>query len=73
MKSTEDLKMDTSDQQAGVEIVRTALRTPLATIAKNAGSDPSIVVDKVLNAQSPSEGYDALKDKYVDMMQEGQH
>ena len=63
--------MDTSDQQLGVDIVRKALRTPLSTIAKNAGADPSIVVQKVLTSENPSEGYDALKDRYVDMMVEG--
>ena len=63
--------MDTVDKQAGVEIVRKALRTPCSTIAKNAGADPSTVVEKVMAASSPNDGYDALKDKYVDMLAEG--
>lgn len=71
MKSLEDLKMDTHDQQLGVDIVLKALRTPLYTIAKNAGADPSIVVAKVMSSENPTEGYDALKDRYVDMMHEG--
>jgi chaperonin GroEL len=54
-----------------VDIVRKALRTPLSTIAKNAGADSSIVVQKVMSSDNPSEGYDALKDKYVDMIHEG--
>ena len=72
IKVLEDLKMETSDQQAGVDIVRNALRAPCSTIAKNAGKDPSIVVEKVLGTDSYSTGYDALKDQYVDMIQEGE-
>ena len=63
--------METSDQQLGVDIVRKALRTPLSTIAKNAGADSSIVVQKVMSSENPNEGYDALKDIYVDMIHEG--
>ena len=71
IKNLEELKMETSDQQLGVDIVRKALRTPLSTIAKNAGADSSIVVQKVMSSENPSEGYDALKDRYVDMIHEG--
>ncbi len=65
--------MERPDQQSGVDLIRRALRTPCSTIAKNAGKDPSIVVEKVLAAESASTGYDALNDKYVDMIQEGEN
>ena len=65
------LKPDSEDVKKGVEIVRKSLSTPCATIAKNAGVDPSIVVQKVSSSSNPSEGYDALHDKYVDMIEEG--
>ena len=64
--------MESHDQQSGVDLVRRALRTPCSTIAKNAGKDPSIVVEKVLSAETQSTGYDALKDEYVDMIQRGE-
>jgi len=58
------------DQRIGMEIVRKALRMPCATIAKNAGKDGSIIVEKVLN--SPFEiGYDAQRDEFVDMVKAG--
>jgi chaperonin GroEL len=63
--------MGSPDQQSGVDLVRRALRSPCSTIAKNSGKDPSIVVEKVLSAEQSTMGYDALKDKYVDMIQEG--
>ena len=55
-----------------MEIIRKALSTPCATIAKNAGVDPSIVVQKVVTSPSANEGYDALHDCYVDMIEEGE-
>lgn len=43
---------------------------PCATIAKNAGKDGSVIVEKVL--MSPFEiGYDAAKDEFVDMVKAG--
>jgi len=43
---------------------------PCSTIAKNAGKDGSVVVEKVL--MSPFEiGYDAQKDQFVDMVKSG--
>lgn len=63
--------MESPDQQSGVDLVRCALRSPCSTIANNSGKDPSIVVEKVLSAEKSSMGYDALKDQYVDMIQQG--
>ena len=55
---------------SGIEIVRKALRMPCATIAKNAGKDGSVIVEKVL--MSPFEiGYDAQRDEFVDMVKAG--
>lgn len=54
----------------GVEIVRRALRMPCSTIAKNAGKDGSVIVEKIL--MSPFEiGYDAQRDEFVDMVKAG--
>ena len=71
IKELEGLQLENPDAQAGVEIVRRALRTPAATIAKNAGSDPSIVVEKILTGEGVNFGYDALRDTYVDMISAG--
>jgi chaperonin GroEL len=58
------------DQKIGIEIIRKSLRMPCATIAKNAGKDGSIIVEKVL--MSPFEiGYDAQRDEFVDMVKAG--
>ena len=73
ISALEALKLEAKDEQLGVDIVMRALRTPCATIAKNAGVDPSVVVQKVMAGDSPSMGYDALHDRYVDMIQEGEY
>ena len=67
----ENLPIESADEQIGVDIVKRALRTPCSTIASNAGVDAGNVVDKVLQAANASEGYDALNDRYVDMIKEG--
>lgn len=59
------------DQEAGINIVRRALQAPIRQIAENAGVEGSIVVGKVLEQKSPSYGYDAQNDTYVDMITKG--
>lgn len=55
---------------SGVEIVCRALKTPCMTIAKNAGVDAAVVVNKVLEAKGDF-GYDAMVDEYVNMIERG--
>ena len=59
------------DQEAGINIVRKALQAPIRQIAENAGVEGSIVVGKVLDQKSPTFGYDAQNNEYVDLVQKG--
>ena len=59
------------DQRIGSDIVSRALRSPIKQIAKNAGQDGSIVLNKVLSSDSASFGYNALTDKYGDLVAMG--
>ena len=65
------VKTANADQKAGVDIVRRALETPIKTIANNAGVDGSVIVGKIKEGKSDSEGYDAQTDKFVDMFKAG--
>ena len=65
------VKGDNDDQDAGIQIVRKALQSPIRQIAENAGVEGSIVVGKVLEARSGNFGYDAQKDEYGDMIEKG--
>ena len=65
------IKTSNSDQKAGVDIVRRALEMPIRTIVNNAGVDGSVIVGKLKESKSTSEGYDAQLDKFVDMFKAG--
>ena len=65
------VKTANADQKAGVDIVRRALETPIRTIANNAGVDGSVIVGKLKEGKSSTEGYDAQSDKFVDMFKAG--
>ena len=73
IKVLNGLKLSSADEQAGVEIIKKALRAPASTIIKNSGIDPTLVVEKILQAQNPNEGYDALRNQHVDMLQAGKY
>lgn len=53
-----------------MDIIRRALRIPAMTIAKNAGVEGSLVVEKILLG-SPGTGYDAMQGEYVNMVEKG--
>jgi chaperonin GroEL len=65
------VKGDNEDQEAGIQIVRRALQSPIRQIAENAGVEGSIVVGKVLEHRGQTFGYDAQKDEYGDMIEKG--
>src|SRR5690606_29968325 len=66
-----NLKNLSNEQQAGVNIVRRALEEPLRQIAGNAGYEGSIVVDKVLGKTDKGWGFNALTEKYEDLLAAG--
>ena len=58
------------DEKTGVKIVLKALEEPVRQIAKNAGVEGSVIVDKILS-QEKNIGYNALTEEYVDMLSFG--
>ena len=64
-------KGENDDQEAGINIVRRALQTPLRQIAANAGAEASIVAGKVMDSKSSSFGYNAQTGVYGDMIEMG--
>ena len=59
------------DEKTGASIVLKALEEPIRQIAKNAGLDGSVIVDKVLSSKKANYGFDALNNKYCDMVESG--
>jgi chaperonin GroEL len=66
-----DAKGENEDQDAGIQIVKKALQSPIRQIAENAGVEGSIVVGKVLDTRAHSFGYDAQRDEYGDLFEKG--
>ena len=61
----------TGDVKTGVNIVLRALEEPVRQIAKNAGVEGSLIVEKIKSKKAISFGYDAAKDEYTDMIERG--
>ena len=61
----------TGDTKTGVSIVLRALEEPVRQIAKNAGVEGSLIVEKIKSKKSVTFGYDAAKDEYTDMFERG--
>jgi len=64
------LKGGNHDQDAGITIVLRAMESPLRAIVANAGDEPSVVVNKVIEGKG-SFGYNAATSEYGDMLAMG--
>ncbi|MBL0929608.1 MAG: chaperonin GroEL [Alphaproteobacteria bacterium] len=71
IRALDGLKGANSDQQVGIEIVRKALQAPTRQIAENAGADGALIVGKLLEGKSATQGFNAQTGEYVDMIKEG--
>ena len=69
-KALDDIKVDNSDQEVGVRILRRALEEPLRQIVINAGEDGSVVLNKVLEGKGDF-GYNAATGEYGDLVKFG--
>ena len=70
-KALDKVKMDVTDEQIGVDIVRTALEMPLRYLAKNSGVDDGYVLRKVEDSKQVDYGYNALTDEFGSMYEMG--
>ncbi len=58
------------DEKTGANIILKALEAPLYCIAKNAGLEGAVIVNKVKESNT-GVGFNVLSEKYVDMVQDG--
>ncbi len=70
-RALENLKVDSDEQRAGVNIIRRACEEPIRQIAFNAGLDGAIVLDRVLSDKNASWGFNALTEEYTDLIKDG--
>jgi chaperonin GroEL len=69
--NNEDEPAGDPDEQIGVNIVRRALEEPLRQIVANAGKEGAVIVEKVRSEKNPNIGYNALTDKFEDLVAAG--
>ncbi len=58
------------DEKTGAQVVLRSLEAPLFHIVANAGLEGAVIVDKVRSSEAGT-GYDALNDKFVNMVEAG--
>lgn len=75
-RALEQLVWENSDQETGIDIIRKAIQEPLRQIAKNAGKEDSVIVNKILDYQKENQsnigyGYNARHDTFTDLFEDG--
>jgi chaperonin GroEL len=67
----EKLEGDNDDQNVGINIVRRAIQAPARQIADNAGADGAVIVGKLVEDKSATNGYNAQSGKFEDLIKAG--
>lgn len=70
-QALDKLEGDSFDQNIGIKIVKDACKVPCKTICQNSGFEGSVVVEKLVEANVKSHGFDARKGEYCDMVKKG--
>ncbi len=70
IKALDKFKGDNHDQDVGCNILRRSMEEPLRQIVKNAGGEPSVVLNKVLESTG-NFGFNASTEEYGDMVEMG--
>lgn len=71
MKAVEkNIDKEVAEEKTGMQIVAKALQEPLKQIATNAGLEGAVIVENVKKS-SANEGFDALHEEYVNMIDKG--
>ncbi|KAJ4977711.1 hypothetical protein NE237_008491 [Protea cynaroides] len=63
--------LEDADEKLGADIVKKAIVAPSALIAQNAGVEGEVVVEKILRSREWEVGYNAMTDKYENLLEAG--
>src|SRR5213596_2685207 len=66
----DELKGENPDQEAGIKIIRRALEEPLRMIVANAGAEPSVVMNKIMEVKG-NFGFNAQTEQFGDLVEMG--
>ncbi|MCB9062124.1 MAG: chaperonin GroEL [Halobacteriovoraceae bacterium] len=70
-KALDSVKVENSEQEFGIKIIRRAVEEPLRQIVTNAGLEASVVVNEVKNSNDVTKGFNAREDRYEDLVAAG--
>ena len=68
--SLENLKGKTDEENIGIRILARSIEEPTRWIARNAGAEPSIVIDRIRSGKAAF-GYNAASGEYEDLIKAG--
>jgi chaperonin GroEL len=71
MRVLDKLAGDNDDQNVGINIVRRAIQAPARQIADNAGDDGAVIVGKLVEDKSDTNGYNAQTGKFENLIKAG--
>jgi len=71
VKALDKIKLESEDEQVGLNILKRALEEPVRQIANNAGHEGAIVVGKILDSKDANFGFNAETEKYEDLVAAG--
>jgi len=71
IKSLEKIKLESDDEQAGLNILKRALAEPVRQIAHNSGHEGAIVVGKITDSKDVNFGFNAESEQYEDLVAAG--
>jgi chaperonin GroEL len=71
MRVLDKLSGDNDDQNVGINIVRRAIQAPARQIADNAGADGAVIVGKLVEDKSDTNGYNAQTSKFENLIKAG--
>ena len=69
-QALDSLKFE-DERQYGVDLVKHAIEEPLRQIARNAGFDGSVVIERVRSSKDSNFGFNAAKEEYEDLVAAG--
>ena len=71
IEAVEALQLENEDQKKGASIIIKALSSPLKQIAENAGITGEVVLEKVVEKDAVTHGFNASNHTYCDMLEAG--
>lgn len=70
-KVLDKIKTNSDDEKTGVELIRKVLDQPMRMLAVNSGADAGYVVGEVKKKDSPTWGFNAMTNKFEDLVKAG--